>query len=99
MLKKKRHDELPLTLTVIGQGDKITFKVVYNNLAKDQLEALQNREGVVLGEFVMAMVKSWESEYDLTLEGLIELESDRPGMMDALIGGFHEARRMNKTKN
>lgn len=99
MLRKKRHDELVNTLTVIGQGDKIKFKVTYNNLTKVQLEELQNKPEVILGDFVLAMVKSWECEYDLTITGLTELEEDRPGMMDALIAGFHEARRMNKVKN
>ena len=99
MLKKKRHDTLTLALTVIGQGDKIKFNVVYNNLTKDQLQELQDKTDIVLGEFVLAMVQSWECEYDLTLDGLVELENDRPGMMDALLAGFHEARRMSKTKN
>lgn len=99
MLRKNRHDELVLALTVVGQGDKIKFNVTYNNLNKDQLQELQEKPDIVLGEFVLAMVKSWDSEYELSLAGLTELEDDRPGMMEALIQGFHEARRHNKVKN
>ncbi len=99
MLTKKRHDTLTLALTVIGQGDKIKFNVVYNNLTKDQLQQLQDKPDVTFGDFVIAMVASWECEYDLTIDGLMELESDRSGMLEAIIAGFHEARRMSKTKN
>jgi len=99
MLRKKRHETLTLALTVIGQGDKIKFNVTYNNLRTTELTALQENPDFTMGQMVLAMVKSWECEYELSIEGLTELEEDRPGMIEALIAGYNEARRMSKTKN
>lgn len=99
MLKKKRHETLAVALTVVGQGDKIKFNVVYKNLTKDQLEELSAKPELTMGDMVLGMIESWESEYDLTSAGMVELESDRPGMVEALLTGFHDARRMSKVKN
>ena len=99
MLTKKKALEIPSTLTVTGQGDTIKLKLTYNNLPMDAVQELLDAEDKTVADVVLAVVKEWESEYELSTEGLNELENDRPGMVVALIQGFYDARRMTKAKN
>lgn len=51
-------------------------------------------------QIVLGVVKAFpDEEYPLTEEGLRELQDERPGMLEILIGGFHEARGVQRAKN
>jgi hypothetical protein len=109
-LKKIRKETLPSTLTVIGQGDSISFKITYHNRKQSEVEAVMNApipdgadpvEAMTsnIEKCILFVVESWDAEYELSPEGLRELEDDRPGMKVALIEGYHKARSMARAKN
>ena len=98
MLIRKRPDVVPATLTVKGQGEDFKFNITYRNKRADEVQAVidtaADSESVVID-----LVSEWESEYPLTHAGIAEMEADRPGMIVAILIGFHEARRVERVKN
>lgn len=107
MLKKKTPDTIPATLTLESQGEKFKLQLVYNNLksaaynelvekAVAQADGEKEKQNAIV---VLGLINSWESEYELSIEGLMEAESDRPYMILALLGGFFEARQVQRVKN
>lgn len=98
MLTRKRPDVIPATLTVTGQGETVKFNLTYNNKRVDEVETLI-KDAEKLEDVVLALVNEWETEYPLTREGVEEMEADRPGIIVAIMVGFHDARRVEKAKN
>lgn len=100
LLKAKRREELPSTLTIKSQGDTLKVNVTYHNRKTSELEAMFKQENRPIGEVILFIVKDWDIEdYPLTAEGLTELEDDRPGLIMAIIQGWHQARAAAKEKN
>lgn len=98
MLKRIKPDStLPCTLTVKSQGETIKFNVEFYNRTQDEIEA-KVAEGKP-HETMLFMVKSWETEYELTSEGVMQMESERPGLYIAIFQAFHDARRTEVVKN
>lgn len=102
-LKRTKKEEIKTTLTLIGQGDKITFEITYFNRKQSEVDAvIENPDRKMherLVDTLIFMVKEWDSEYPLTEEGLKELEDDRPGTIMGIIEGFHAARQVTRSKN
>jgi hypothetical protein len=98
MLTKKTPEELASTLTVKGQGQSVTFDLTYffrtQKEMREQAEANKS-----IADLVLFVVKSWDTEYDLTAEGIEEMEDARPGIALAVLEGFHAARRVEREKN
>lgn len=100
MLTKKRPDTLPTDLTIKCQGETIKFAVTFNNRTLSELqEVLDNECTEDAAPAVLFLVKDWETEYELSREGVLEMENDRPGITLAIIAAFHEARGVEKVKN
>lgn len=104
MLKRKTAETLPVTLRLKGQGETVKFNIVFNNLTADQLmakvkeyEATDEENSGLLT--VLAIVNSWETEYDLSVAGLKVLEGERPGTTLAILEAYYAARRMTREKN
>lgn len=98
MLTRKAQETLSTKLTVKGQGESVSFNITYHNRTGKQIKELVDGDKTI-GELVLFVVKDWESEYPLTSEGLDELENERPGMLMAIMEGFHSSRRMEREKN
>lgn len=98
-LTRVRKDSFNVTLTLTGQGETVKINVTYFNRRKSELDAKLAETGNDGHQTLLYMIKEWDSEYPLTLEGIAELEDDRPGVIYGLIEGFHESRRMTKEKN
>lgn len=98
-LKKARRATLPATLTLTGQGETVKFDITYNNCKQSELDAVMTDPEKDIADAVLFVVKDWDTEYELTKEGLAEMEDDRPGTVMAVIQGFHDARRVAKAKN
>jgi len=99
MLKKAdRPTELPVTLAIKGQGVEKKLNVTYFNRNDSEIDAFV-KTNKPLAAFVMYLVKSIETEYELSEDGLREMEGDWPGITDALMAGFSTARRMAVVKN
>lgn len=107
MLKKKTPDTIAVSLTLEAQGEKFKLPMVYNNLNADAYDKLVEASvAAASGDkekqnalVVLGLINSWESEYDLSVEGLMEAERDRPYTIMALLGGFFEARQVQRVKN
>lgn len=108
MLKRIRPDAIKSTLAVTGQGETIKFDITYFNrkqsevveaVAKAQQAAVEEGKSETVADAVLFMVKEWDAEYPLTKEGVLEMEDDRPGLLMAIIMGFHKARQVEVAKN
>lgn len=99
MLTRKRPDTISTKLTIEGQQETTVFKVEYHNRSAKEVNAMVDAEGYTVAKGLLYLVKSWEAEYELDTAGIEEAESDRPGIVLAVIGGFHEARRVQRKGN
>jgi hypothetical protein len=109
MLTRQRKGTIATLLTITGQGETVTFEVTYHNRRQSEVEATLNKAlaqlenaddpGDGIPGVVLSMVESWDSEYPLTIEGIKEMEDDRPGILLGVIKGFHDARKVDKAKN
>lgn len=98
-LTRKRKDSIDTTLTIKGQGESVTLQITYHNRRQSEVEAVLKDDDKTVTDVVLFIVKEWDSEYELSIDGVKEMEDDRPGMVMALIAGFHEAREVQKEKN
>lgn len=107
MLTRSRPANIKTDLTIKGQnGDNVTFGVTYRNLTGKEFDEAVNIDGkdkerqtYDFANAVLAIVESWDAEYELTREGVTEAESDRAGILIAVIQGFHNARRVELVGN
>ncbi|QYW02486.1 tape measure chaperone [Stenotrophomonas phage Silvanus] len=107
MLKKKTPETIDATLTLQAQGETFKLRLTYRNLKATEYDeivkkAAEEAEGdsVKANAIVaLALIKEWEAEYDLSLEGILEANDDRPYLTLALIGGFFDARATERVKN
>lgn len=106
MLTKKSPEVIPARLKIDIHGNTTVLELDYRFMRTSEFQDIIKEEGdrglpmvETTANIVLRIVKSWESEYELSQQGLIELEDDVPGMMGLIIGGFHEARTANRAKN
>lgn len=107
MLKKTKKKQIPTVLTIEGQGEKQQFNLVYNNIGQEAVNALAEKAEatddpavILLGDGVaQGILHSWESEYDLSTNGIKEAEEDMPGFCVAVIEGYHLSRMVARAKN
>jgi hypothetical protein len=98
MLTKKTPEELASTLTVKGQGQSVTFDITFYFRTQKEMRE-QADAGKSIADLVVFVVKSWDTEYDLTTDGVEEMEDARPGIALAILEGFHASRRVEREKN
>jgi hypothetical protein len=109
MLTRKTPTALATELTINGQGTTEKFNVTYKVRTQDAINEVltnaamqpeaQNDDGYANRKAVLFIVESIEAEYPLTDEGIKEMETDRPGMIEVLFLGYHKARRVELVKN
>lgn len=58
-----------------------------------------NTSTLSIADTILKIVKSWDSEYELTREGIEEMHDDRPGLVQAIVEGFSMARQAERVKN
>lgn len=89
---------IPAALTIIGQGSTDKLNVTFHN--RKQSEITEKLEaGLTLGGLVPFLVESWDTDFELTEEGVREFEDEYPGIVDIVLMGFHRARRKEAEKN
>lgn len=64
-----------------------------------KLEELRAKDEPFLPAMVTFLVAEWDTDYSLGLEGIKELEDDRPGILQAIFQGYHRARQFALEKN
>lgn len=107
MLKKKTPETIATVLRLKGQGEEFSLPVTYRNLKQKEYDALVTQahadnagDLIKSNAFVaLGLITEWGSEYDLTLEGLIEANDDWPYLLVALVEGFFMARQVERVKN
>lgn len=98
MLTKKTKEVFPATLTIVGQGESVKFDVVYRNRAPQEARDKIASDATV-AQFILWLCESIEMEYDMTEEGLAQLDEDRPGVLMAIWMGYFNARKVQLEKN
>lgn len=76
-----------------GTGQRLTFKVKFNNLAGKQYQELVS-SGISLGNLLVELVAEWDAEVPLSAQGFADLEDVWPGVCEGFIQAYHEARRV-----
>lgn len=106
MLTKKSPETLPARLKIDIHGTVNALPLDYRFMTTSEFDAIIKEEGErglafaeTTANIVLRVVKSWESEYELSKAGLLEMEDAIPGMMGIIIGGFHEVRGASRAKN
>lgn len=89
---------IPATLTIIGQGSTDKLNVTFHNRKQSEIQGKLD-SGLTLGGLVPFLVESWDTDFELTEEGVREFEDEYPGIVDILLAGFHRARRKEAEKN
>lgn len=111
MLTRKTPNTLATTLNIEGQGETVSFDVVYHNRRKEDIETVLKEAQRVqeldhkddfqyaTRQTVLYIVERFDAEYELSHKGLKEMEEDRPGIIEVLFYGYHQARRVELAKN
>lgn len=93
----------PAELELVGGGESSKLKLTYHNRKPSELEdwlkGLEGSDAPFMPSMVLYIVKSMETDYSLSLEGVLEMEDERPGICDAIIAGFHQTRRVTLQGN
>lgn len=98
-LKKGGSPELlDTTLTITGQGSTDQLKLVFFNRKGTDVDA-KIKAGNTLGALIPYIVKDWDTDFELTEEGITAMEDEYPGMVEIIFGAFWAARRKTAEKN
>lgn len=104
MLKMVAPDTvIPMVnLEFTSLGEQVSVGVSY--FAREQEEFDEKVRDMVeskitITDLVTWLVKEWEMEYPLTEEGLQKLESQRPGTLPIITGGWRKAMQSALAKN
>jgi len=89
---------IPAKLEIVGGGETNTLNLTFHNRKPSELQAkvdeLKDSKDPFLPSMVLFVVKEWETDYSLSMEGAQEMEDERPGICDAILQGFHKFRRV-----
>jgi hypothetical protein len=89
---------IPAKLEIVGGGETNTLSLTFHSRKPSELDArieeLKGSKEPFLAVMVLFVVKEWDADYSLSLEGVLEMEDERPGMCDAILQGFHKFRRV-----
>lgn len=94
---------IPAKLEIVGGGETNTMAVTFHNRKPSELQTrldeLKDLKDPFLPSMVLFIVKEWDTDYSLSIEGVMEMEDERPGLADAIIKGFHRVRQVELQGN
>lgn len=94
---------IPAKLEITGGGETNTLSITFHNRKPSEFQAkldeLKDSKDPFLPSMVLFVTQTWESDYSLSLEGILEAEDERPGLCDAILQGFHKVRRVSLEGN
>ena len=103
VMKGNAPKTIPAKLEITGGGETNTLSITFHNRKPSEFQArldeLKDSKDPFLPSMVLFVVKEWESDYSLSLEGIQEMEDERPGICDAILQGFHKVRRVSLEGN
>ncbi|MCX5592024.1 hypothetical protein [Alcaligenes endophyticus] len=90
-------------LDITGGGESNTISLVFHNRKpseiREKAKDLETSKDPFLPSLLLYLVKEWDTGYSLSIEGVLDMEDERPGLSDALIQGFHRVRRLELEGN
>ena len=95
----KPPEKIETTLALKGAAEKFKLTVTYNNIGTVGLSRLFETKDKTFGAVLLELIDGWDIECPLSIEGLEGLEDYRPGILKALIEGYHQARQVELEKN
>lgn len=94
---------IPAKLELTGGGETNTLSLSFHNRKPSDFEArieeLRDSKEPLLPSLVVYVVKEWETDFSLSIEGVLEMEDERPGIANAIIQGFHRVRQVELQGN
>ena len=104
MLERKSPETISTDLTITGLGDKFTLPVVYRYHTQKQWEELlgtkmADGQPIKTSEMLERLVAKFNKTDAPKSEDFLEVENNYPGIMIAVIQGFHQARMVSLEKN
>ena len=103
IMKGNAPKTIPAKLEIVGGGETNTLSLTFHNRKPSEiqtkLDELKDSKDPFLPSMVLFVVKEWESDYSLSIEGVLEMEDERPGICDAILQGFHKVRRVELEGN
>lgn len=90
---------LQVSLTIVGQGTSDKLQLTYHNRKSSEVDAFLEKEGTLVADVIPYIVESWDTDFPLTQEGVLEAEDEYPGFVNAVLEGFRKARRKEAEKN
>lgn len=103
VMKGNAPKTIPAKLEITGGGETNTLSITFHNRKPSEFQArldeLKDSKDPFLSSMVLFVVKEWETDYSLSLEGIQEMEDERPGICDAILQGFHKVRRVSLEGN
>jgi len=96
--KGQSPSELPYVLTLVGQGSSDKLKLTYHNRKTGELKK-KSEDGVTIAGLIPWLVKEWDTDFSLTEDGVVEFDEEYPGVVQAVLEGWHLARRKEAEKN
>lgn len=90
---------IPAKLEITGGGETNTLSLTFHNRKPSELQAEVDRlkespNEPFLPSMVLFITQSWDTDYSLSLEGIRDMDDERPGICDAILQGFHKVRRV-----
>lgn len=98
-LTRKRPATISHDLKFRGQGEEFELHVEYNNITWEELQSAFDPNDKTTLAWLPKLVKSWDAEFPITVEGGKEIEDLFPGVLPLVIQGFHQARTFELAKN
>ena len=83
---------LDTTLTITGQGSSDQFEITYFNRRSSEVQE-KIKAGSTIAALIPFLVKKWSTDFELTEEGIRDMEDEYPGMVEIVFQGFWKARR------
>lgn len=94
---------LPAKLDIVGGGETNTLSLTFHNRKPSEMQVkfdeLKGSTDPFLPSMILFVVKEWDTDYSLSLEGIQEMEDERPGICDAILAGFHRLRKVELEGN
>ncbi len=94
---------IPSKLDIVGGGESNTLSLTFHNRKPSELQArvdeMKESKDPFLPSMVLFVVKEWDTDYSLSIEGALEMEDERPGICDAILKGFHKVRQVELEGN
>ena len=95
----KAPEKIATTLSFKGVAEKFKLTVTYHNIGTKAFCDLLEKKESTFPLALLELIDRWDADYPLSIEGIEAFEDQRPGIINALFQGYHQARRVELEKN